>query len=329
MKRELLNIEVLQPGLILSTDIYNYNADIILYSKGTVLTEEKIQKLKRFGNISILVEGKQIPNNEMTNIEIVQKKIETDIDKIYDYAKEVINLILNKKDIKYILKKYDEGIFDHSYKVALLSAIIGLNIENIDEKQLEQLIITSLLHDVGKSTIDISILNKPDRLTEEEYEIVKAHSKNGYDILKLLGTVSNDVCDGVLFHHENEDGTGYPKKLISNEIPLFSKIIHISDVYSALTTKRCYKHAWTHEQAINELNLTENKFDKDLLEILKLTLPFYMKDDVVLLSTDDLATIVNIYKWGMLVKLFGTNECIRIENNDKNSVYIKRKIKTR
>lgn len=327
MNKKLLNIELLKPGLVLSTDIYNYNADIILYSKGTVLTEEKIQKLKKFGNISVLVEGEMLSDN--SNMQIVQKKLETDIDKIYEYAKEILNLVLNKKDIKEIIKKYDEGIYDHSYKVALLSTIIGLNVEKINEIELEELIITSLLHDIGKSTIDISILNKPGKLTEEEYEIVKTHSKNGYDILKNTGKFSDMVCDGVLFHHENEDGTGYPNNLKKSEIPLFSKVIHVCDVYSALTTKRCYKNAWTYEQAIYELNRTENKFNKELLEILKLLLPFYMKDDVVLLSTDDLATIVNIYKWGMLVKLFGTNECVRIENNNKNSVYIKRKIKTR
>lgn len=324
MERKIINVESLVPNIVLSEDIYNYNTNVVLYKKGTVLTEEKINKLKRFGNVSIYVD---------TNLEIektdkiVRRKIETDLNKIYSYADSIIMKAMDKHNLKEILSKFETSIYDHSYKVALLSVVLALNIENIDEYQLEQLVLAALLHDVGKSTIDFSILNKPGRLTDEEYEIIKTHSQKGYDILSSSKLFSQNICEAVLSHHENEDGTGYPNNIKKNEIPLFSKIIHICDVYSALTSKRCYKDAWTYEEALNELNKNITKYDREILEILKIILPYYMRDDVVLLSTNQLATIININNNGILVQVFGSNDYIRIEN--KSSIYVKKKIITR
>lgn len=324
MERKIINVESLVPNIVLSEDIYNYNTNVVLYKKGTVLTEEKINKLKRFGNISIYVD---------TNLEIektdkiVRRKIETDLNKIYSYADSIIMKAIDKHNLKEVLSKFETNIYDHSYKVALLSVVLALNIENIDEYQLEQLVLAALLHDVGKSTIDFSILNKPGRLTDEEYEIIKTHSQKGYDILSSSKLFSQNICEAVLSHHENEDGTGYPNNIKKNEIPLFSKIIHICDVYSALTSKRCYKDAWTYEEALNELNKNITKYDREILEILKIILPYYMRDDVVLLSTNQLATIININNNGILVQVFGSNDYIRIEN--KSSIYVKKKIITR
>lgn len=324
MERKIINVESLVPNIVLSEDIYNYNTNVVLYKKGTVLTEEKINKLKRFGNVSIYVD---------TNLEIektdkiVRRKIETDLNKIYSYADSIIMKAMDKHNLKEILSKFETSIYDHSYKVALLSVVLALNIENIDEYQLEQLVLAALLHDVGKSTIDFSILNKPGRLTDEEYEIIKTHSQKGYDILSSSKLFSQNICEAVLSHHENEDGTGYPNNIKKNEIPLFSKIIHICDVYSALTSKRCYKDAWTYEEVLNELNKNITKYDREILEILKIILPYYMRDDVVLLSTNQLATIININNNGILVQVFGSNDYIRIEN--KSSIYVKKKIITR
>lgn len=324
MERKIINVESLVPNIVLSEDIYNYNTNVVLYKKGTVLTEEKINKLKRFGNISIYVD---------TNLEIektdkiVRRKIEIYLNKIYSYADSIIMKAIDKHNLKEVLSKFETNIYDHSYKVALLSVVLALNIENIDEYQLEQLVLAALLHDVGKSTIDFSILNKPGRLTDEEYEIIKTHSQKGYDILSSSKLFSQNICEAVLSHHENEDGTGYPNNIKKNEIPLFSKIIHICDVYSALTSKRCYKDAWTYEEALNELNKNITKYDREILEILKIILPYYMRDDVVLLSTNQLATIININNNGILVQVFGSNDYIRIEN--KSSIYVKKKIITR
>jgi len=327
MKRQLLNVDTLEPNHILTTDIYHYNTDVVLYAKGTVLTREKINRLKNFGNISIYVETDSIYDNPT---EIVKRKLELDLNEIYQYANTIISNVIKKNNLKKIFERVEKNVFDHSHKVAILSAVLGMNIENIREKELESLVISALLHDIGKSTIDFSILNKPGKLTNEEYEIIKTHAQSGYDILKSTNSFDDNICNSVLSHHENEDGTGYPYSLKKDEIPFFAKIIHVCDVYAALTAKRCYKDEWTFEQAILELNNNSDKYNKEILEILKIILPYYLRGDTVLLSTNDLATIVHIDNTGLLVKLFGTSSICRInyQNQSENSVYIRRKIKT-
>ena len=98
--------------MILSTDIYNYSNDTILYTKGTVLTLEKIEKLKRFGNVSVQVEDKKEIVTEENNIDIIRKTVESDLARIYLYANQIISSVLDKNDIKSVLKKVDCGIYD-------------------------------------------------------------------------------------------------------------------------------------------------------------------------------------------------------------------------
>lgn len=324
----LINIESLRPGSVLTDDIYYYNRNILLYKKGTVLTKEKINRLKKFGLISIKAEVDSLEEVIEKPEIIVQKKIELDFNKIYSYANDIVTTVFENKDIKKILSKIDDGVNDHSHKVAILATMLGMNIENFSNNDLEKLAVSSLLHDVGKSTIDYAILNKPGRLTPEEYEIVKQHSQKGYDILNATGMFESSICDAVLSHHENEDGTGYPHGIKGDEIPLYARIIHICDVYAALTTKRCYKEAWHSDKAISILEEEKKNYEQNLLKIFKTSLPVYMKDDVVYLSSGELATVIKTTNDGMLVKTFGDQKVVRIEfENESNGISVRKKIR--
>lgn len=329
---KIINIDNLKPGQVLYSDIYYYNNNVKLYNKGTILTEEKIRKLKRFGFICIKVED-DFDNQQNTNVEkdlkyITQRKIEKDLKEIYEYANYIVEVVFNNRNIKKIITKMDEGTNDHSYKVAILSTMLGLNIENLTDKCLQQLAIAALLHDIGKSTIDFSIINKPGKLTKEEFEIIKTHSKNGYDILKATEMFDPVICNAVLSHHENEDGTGYPNRIKGNEIPLYSRIIHICDVYAALTTKRCYKEAWTSEKAISILEDEKKKYEYNLLNILKNSLPIYMKGDIVYLSSGELATVTKITDQGITLKTYADQRIVNISfNEDLGDIYVKKKIR--
>lgn len=326
MVTNLLNIELLKSDCILASDIYQYDSEALLYKKGTILTKAKIDKLKKFGLLSIPIYTYEDKKIEYNDSDIVKRKIELEFDKIYEYASYIVSSVLNKKDIKNTISKMDSGIYDHSYKVALLATMIGINIEKFDQFKLEELAISSLLHDIGKSTIDFSVLNKPGKLTNEEYEIIKKHSQNGFDILTATEMFSPDICEAVLSHHENEDGSGYPNCQKGSEIPLYSRIIHICDVYSALTTKRCYKDAWSSEQAITMLDKDKEKFEPNLIEIFKTSLPIYMKDDIVFLSTNELATVIETNNSGILVKVFGNKRIENINSESNNRVYVKKKL---
>lgn len=132
----------------------------------------------------------------------------------------------------------------------------------------------SALHDIGKISVPESILNKPGRLTGEEFEIVKSHSEIGAEMLKSilktrkdpLITIAHDICR---WHHERWDGRGYPDGLQGEEIPVYVQIVALADVYDALTSERCYKKAFSHEQAVEMiLNGECGAFNPLILECL-------------------------------------------------------------
>ena len=141
----------------------------------------------------------------------------------------------------------------------------------------EQLLIpmAAALHDIGKIGIDDKILNKPGRLTKEEFEIMKTHSAIGANMLESLEQfhdeplikIAHDICR---WHHERYDGRGYPDGLKGDEIPISAQIVSIADVYDALVSERVYKKAYTHEKAIDMiLNGECGTFNPVLLECLK------------------------------------------------------------
>lgn len=133
----------------------------------------------------------------------------------------------------------------------------------------------SALHDIGKISIPTSILNKPGKLTDEEYEVMKTHSAVGADMLKNLAyfqdeplvKAAEDICR---WHHERWDGRGYPDGLRGDEIPISAQIVALADVYDALTSERCYKKAFSHQKAVEMiLNGECGAFNPVLLECLR------------------------------------------------------------
>ena len=146
------------------------------------------------------------------------------------------------------------------------------NIYHITSEMQENIPLASALHDIGKIAIDEKILNKPGRLTPEEFEVIKTHTTIGADMLSKL---DNFCVEPLLqtaysiarWHHERWDGRGYPDGLKGNEIPIEAQVVALADVYDALTSDRCYKKAYPHEQAVEMiLNGECGAFNPMLLE---------------------------------------------------------------
>ena len=124
----------------------------------------------------------------------------------------------------------------------------------------------SLMHDVGKLGVPEAILNKPAKLSDEEWRVMRQHPEIGVKILKPLHTFDG-IADWILYHHERIDGNGY-YKIPGDRIPLASKIIAVSDTYSAITMRRSYKEPKTHEEAVEILkDVSGTQLDKELVEI--------------------------------------------------------------
>lgn len=140
----------------------------------------------------------------------------------------------------------------HSERVGWLAQLVGAALE-LSELELQMLGWAGLLHDVGKIGVPEHILNKPGKLTDEEFDAIKKHPQIGYDVLKPVAHFG-PVLDAVLYHHENHDGGGYPAGLAGNAIPLAARIVHVVDIFDALTTSRSYRKGFSVEKALRILN---------------------------------------------------------------------------
>lgn len=154
----------------------------------------------------------------------------------------------------------------HQHNVAKYSELIARNLKLPYDAMLN-LLFAAQFHDVGKLKIPKEILNKPEKLTKEEMEIMKQHSLYGAEYLKKYG-FEKDVIEGVLYHHERYDGSGYPDGLKRNDIPLFSRIIAVADSFDAMTSDRPYKKALSVEEAIKSLkDCKGSQFDPEIIKI--------------------------------------------------------------
>ena len=161
----------------------------------------------------------------------------------------------------------DVNTSQHSARVAEYSVLIAEEL-GYDEKSKEQLRKAALLHDIGKIGIPDRILNKPERLTDEEYAIMKSHVVKGAEILKSF-TLIEHVEEGALYHHERYDGKGYVHGLKGGEIPLNARIIGIADTFDAMTANRVYRKQLDMDYVLNELKKGRGtQFDPELVDIM-------------------------------------------------------------
>ncbi len=154
----------------------------------------------------------------------------------------------------------------HSHRVSLLCKSIGEAL-NLTEGKIEELKMVGLLHDIGKTALDDKVLNKPGKLTDDEWKEIKRHPEIGYRILSTVNDMA-DLANHVLYHHERWNGQGYPKGLKGDEIPFVSRIISIADAYDAMTSDRSYRSALPKEAVIAELEKNSGvQFDPELVRV--------------------------------------------------------------
>ena len=177
------------------------------------------------------------------SINTMSSEIEEKNSQIDDKYLQIINLISTAAAIN--------DAYTHQHNNAVAEKSIELA-KLINYKDLKSVELAGKFHDIGKIATPTQILNKPGRLTDEEFTTIKEHPSNGYELIKNTD-FNQSVKDGILYHHEKYDGSGYPKGLKGDEIPLIAQIIAIADVYDALTSDRPYRKSLTKEKAIEIL----------------------------------------------------------------------------
>lgn len=320
----LVPIECVRENSLLGKDIYTSNGKCLLRA-GLALTNARLKKIREYQIFSLYIVD-DYSNSEIEEIikpELRQKAISiiretfSDIERIAsvhtfkkrnptDYtqqekryfnsinkiAEELLDNVLSNKNVLFSLvdiKSMDNYTYAHSVNVAVISIIIGISL-HLPKTELINLCIGALIHDIGKSFIPKEILQKPEKLTSEEYDIIKNHPRLGYEFLGR--NLSSHIKLIVLQHHERIDGLGYPNNILGEKISHLARIVSIADVYDALTSDRPYKRAMCPSDALEYLmSNTGTLFDYDIINTFcKIIIPF-PQGTIVSLSNGDIGIV--------------------------------------
>ena len=190
------------------------------------------------------------------------------------------------------LKNADDYTYMHSVAVCALMVALAKQLK-LDEAQTRSAGIAGLLHDLGKALMPIEVLNKPGKLTDEEFAIIKGHPQAGRDL--LAGNSGDDAIalDVILHHHEKTDGSGYPKRLGNPEISLYAKMGAVCDVYDAITSNRPYKAGWDPAESLRKMaEWCTGHFDPRVFQAFVKSLGIYPIGSLVKLSSGRLGIVV-------------------------------------
>lgn len=190
------------------------------------------------------------------------------------------------------IKERDDYTARHCINVSILA--IGLaHALAWDRNEVEHAGLAGLLHDLGKMQIPTEILNKPGRLTPEEFEVIKGHTTIGHELISTEGGMPEPVLAAVLHHHERPDGSGYPHGLRHQEIPMLARLVAIVDAYDAITSERVYDPARSHHDALGILWKQRNRqFDGPMVEAFTQFLGWVTPGTLVRLTNNQLALVL-------------------------------------
>lgn len=194
------------------------------------------------------------------------------------------------------LRNRDEYTAEHCLNVGILAIAMGRHL-GLDEKALEILGLCGMLHDVGKMQVDPAVLNKPGKLTEEEFALIKTHCQIGKTILEEDKGLPKEAVEAAWGHHERIDGGGYPRGARASNLGLYTRIISIVDTYDAITTNRCYDNSRPATEAIKILfSCRDSQFDGWLVEEFIACLGIYPTGSLVELHSGEGAVVIDSNK---------------------------------
>lgn len=163
----------------------------------------------------------------------------------------------------FALSALDAYIFSHSVNVCTFCVMLGQRLHGSDRNMLWELGMAGLTHDIGKTKVEQSILQKPGPLSQEQMELVRRHPVHSYEMLREHG-LSESILEAGHHHHERQNGSGYPDRLSGNDIHPTARMVAVADVYDAITSDRVYKSGKPHIKALKEMAKEEERFDADI-----------------------------------------------------------------
>lgn len=311
-------VVLLQPGMKVSRPIYDYMGFLLLNS-GVILKNEYIVKLQELQVPSIYIEDKRIPDVVVEDIILdetrqkasclvrnilndinkqpekntrtllfTSKELNNVLDDIIAQLLQNPNLVVNLSDIRLA----DNYTFAHSVNVAVLALTTAISL-GFSRSDLHKIGMGAFLHDLGKTKIPLSLLNKQDRLLPEEFAEIKKHPRYGYDLVKFHDLIDSSSAAVVFQHHERTNGNGYPQNLTGKEIHTFAKICSIVDVYDALVADRPYRPALPPHKALEIIEGAGGEFDLFFLQKFYRHIAAYPIGTIVGLSNDVIGIVTH------------------------------------
>lgn len=336
-----VSIKNVNPGMVLAHQIADPNGRV-LAGENSKLTEYAIERLKREGydgvyiqdelSSDIVLEGPISSVLRKAGMGCVKKR---DVDECGKIAEEIVEE-LSKKSYTALdfsdFRTNEDYIYAHSVNVAILCCLVGSGF-GMNNTELRNLVWAALIHDIGKLDIPSIIRNKAGRLTREEYQIMKSHSILSYEYIKDRNSISAHIKKAVRSHHENVDGSGYPDGTLGEEQSLFTKILHVVDVYDALISRSPYKKPYSPQEASEYLmGGCGILFDKEVVSMLLKYVPLYPKGtDVVFADgrkgiiyknegVHNLRPVVRLYDGTLIDLAEPENFSITIKNEEEMSI---------
>jgi HD-GYP domain-containing protein (c-di-GMP phosphodiesterase class II) len=290
------------PGHIKNTKVINHlkNKKVISVFIDDSKTLTQIQKKKTKAQVTAEMQQAKEIFNESKDI---QKSLfsqalsgaTVDLKPVVDVTNKAIDAIFNCPDslaCMVNIREKDEYLLEHSVAVSVYITIFAHYLK-MSKKVVHHLSIGAFLHDIGKIKIPDEILNKPSKLTDEEFTVMKTHANHSIDIIKKTPGISKLSLDVAALHHEKLNGEGYPFQLQGKDIHKYGRMIAICDIFDALTANRCYKKGFPHNKALSILRelAKSNHLDAKLVDQFILCIGVFPIGSLVQLESKKLAIV--------------------------------------
>lgn len=281
----LMPLNMIKEGMINAKPIY-ISEDSILLDEGDVIRDRYLERITELGIRSIYVKDdssdkesihdiirEELRISSSSSMEKIMNNIcyvdEEEIEQTRDIITNIIEDLLTTEDILvnlFEMKATDDYAYGHSVNVSILSLITAIKL-GYNKEKLVDLGVGAILHDIGKTKVDLSILNKPSSLTMSEYDQIKKHTLIGYEMLNDIKNISYDSKIIALSHHERYDGSGYPHNAKGEGIHEFARIVAVADVYDALTNDRVYRTRISTDEAVDYIaSVSGSQFDSNIAD---------------------------------------------------------------